>query len=27
MDPSDKEEIKRIMKIQKMVTTEVFEIE
>jgi uncharacterized membrane protein len=27
MDPSDKEEVKRIMKIQKMVTTEVFEIE
>lgn len=27
MDPSDKEEVKRIMNIQKMVTTEVFEIE
>jgi uncharacterized membrane protein len=27
MDPTDKEEIKRIMKIQKMVTTEIFEIE
>ena len=27
MDPSDKEEIKRIMNIQKMVTTEVYKIE
>ena len=27
MDPSDKEEVKRIMNIQKMVTIEVFEIE
>jgi uncharacterized membrane protein len=27
MDPSDKEEVKRIMNIQKMVATEVFEIE
>jgi len=27
MNPSDKEEVKRIMKIQKKVTTEVFEVE
>ncbi|MHA2008964.1 MAG: DUF1254 domain-containing protein [Promethearchaeota archaeon] len=27
MDPSDKDEVKRIMEIQKMVTTEIFEID